>query len=302
MVAHARWFVALLAIGMGCSQGEARVDEQSPDAGTEVTVDAAPPFDVPTAQAVTLKVGTFNILHGFPTGENLEQRTDIVVNWINTEKPDLMALQEAAQSSGMQNRGDIIAQRTGYHWVWTKAAGFAGVFEEGPGVLSRLPIAASEGVMLPHVVNTFGVRVATRAVVETPAGRVAIVSAHIGGDDPPETVINQDQATAAHNFLMAAPSSTFHILAGDMNASATEPGMVFLRSKLDDAWLKANPTQPGFTADAASPTERIDYVYVESSMNVQSCKLLFDQPVNGLYASDHLGVLCEVRIGGSPTM
>ena len=44
-----------------------------------------------------------NIFHGFPSGENIEQRTDILVNWINAEQPDLMAIQEAAQSGYCRN-------------------------------------------------------------------------------------------------------------------------------------------------------------------------------------------------------
>ena len=272
-------------------------------APTAEQLDAAHPIDARAIDAavpqtsVELKIVTFNLLHGFPSFENLEQRTDIVVDWINTVQPDLLALQEAAQTATMMNRGEIIAQRTGYHWAWTKAAGVPGVFEEGPGVLSRAPIAASEGIQLPHVVNTFGVRSATRAEVDTAAGRVAMVSMHLGGDSPPDVVINADQATAAESFLMASAATT-HLLGGDTNATPDEPGMVYLRGQLDDAWQTANPSDPGLTDPVPTAMNRIDYLYVERSVQVLACELLFTAPVNGIYASDHFGVMCTVRIHG----
>ena len=293
MIAHARYLAALWLVG--CGGGSSSHGDDDPDATAGGRADAATRNDAPAAASVVLKVGTFNVLHGFPGFENLEQRTQQVVDWITAVQPDLVAIQEAAQSGTMMNRGQIIADRTGYHWAWTVAAGVPGVFEEGPGVLSRAPIVASDGIMLPHVVNTFGVRSATRVEIDTAVGRVAMVSAHLGGDSPPDVVINLDQATAASDFLADVPA-TAHFLGGDTNAEPDEAGMVYLRSILNDAWMTANPGDPGFTADSGAPSHRIDYVYVEPSVEVQACELLFTTPVDGIYASDHLGVLCTVRV------
>jgi endonuclease/exonuclease/phosphatase family metal-dependent hydrolase len=289
-------YLAACAIVVGCgggSQPPVGDDAAGPGVADAATSDAAI-ADAPV-DSVVLKVATFNVLHGFPLFENLEQRTQIVVDWITAEQPDLVTIQEAAQTSTMPNRGGLIAERTGYHWAWTVAAGVPGVFEEGPGVLSRAPMVASAGIMLPHVVNTFGVRSATRAEIDTPVGRVAMVSAHLGGDSPPDVVINADQAMAAHGFLMEA-DATAHLLGGDMNADSDEPGMGYLRTQLDDAWMVANPDDPGFTSETPTPTHRIDYVYVEHTVEVVGCELIFAAPVGGIYASDHVGVACSIRI------
>jgi endonuclease/exonuclease/phosphatase family metal-dependent hydrolase len=286
--------VAFAVVLTACARSSSPATEPEPDA-PPAAVDARVEVDAPAATSTTLKVATFNLLHGFPTFENLEQRTDIVVDWITAVQPDLVAIQEAAISSTSMNRGEIIAQRTSYQWAWTKAAGFAGVFEEGPGVLSRVAMTSHDGTMLPHVVNTFGVRSATRVEIETPVGRVAIVSAHIGGDDPPATIINADQAMAARDFLMGS-TAVAHFLCGDMNANPDEAGMVALRGQFDDAWMRANPNDPGYTSDAANPTHRIDYIYVDKSVEVLGCELLFAAPVSGILASDHLGVMCTIRI------
>ena len=46
--------------------------------------------------------------------------------------------------------------------------------------------------------------------------------------------------------------------------------------------------------------ERIDYVYVvpgpKGTGTVKSCERVLDQPKNGIYASDHMGVMCVVAL------
>jgi endonuclease/exonuclease/phosphatase family metal-dependent hydrolase len=47
------------------------------------------------------------------------------------------------------------------------------------------------------------------------------------------------------------------------------------------------------------PPRRIDYVLVRSddrgpTLRVNSCRRLFDQPVDGVWASDHFGVVADL--------
>jgi endonuclease/exonuclease/phosphatase family metal-dependent hydrolase len=69
---------------------------------------------------------------------------------------------------------------------------------------------------------------------------------------------------------------------------------------LSDAWKTMNPKDPGFTDPSSGPQDRIDYIYVipgpTGAPKVQSCRLVLDKPVNGIYASDHIGVLCTFEV------
>ncbi|MFN0250242.1 MAG: endonuclease/exonuclease/phosphatase family protein [Kofleriaceae bacterium] len=251
-----------------------------------------------------IRIATLNLLHGFPGFEQLEQRTQMVVDWIALAKPDFIMIQEAHQSPSMANRGQDIATRTGYSWLWEKASGVDFVFEEGPGVLSKTPVLATAALALPHPgMVGFEVRKVVGGEVETPAGRIGVWSTHLTTQADP--VIKGDQAMAAHDLVMAPRPVVARVLGGDMNAVPDSLPMKFLRGEathagntgqLDDAWLAVNASQPGFTSAPPSADRRIDYLYVSDEVEVIECKIVLDQPSGALYASDHLGVMCDVRI------
>jgi endonuclease/exonuclease/phosphatase family metal-dependent hydrolase len=73
-----------------------------------------------------------------------------------------------------------------------------------------------------------------------------------------------------------------------------------MTGNLIDSWMAANPGEDGFTMSSSNPEKRIDYIYLvpgsEKPAEVVSCELMFSEPVGGLYASDHLGVLCEFSL------
>jgi len=267
--------------------------------GTDSTTDSG--SDDPV-----LTVVSFNVLHGFPDFLNLDQRTQMVVDFIDTHQPDVVAVQEIAQSPTQMNRAEVIASMTGYEWEFEVASGVAISFEEGPGVLSKWPIVARSAAQMPHV-NGFEVRKVLRVRVETPWGEIDVSSAHLTTQD--DETIKADQALAAYAFVSENRTPLASFLCGDMNATPDHLGMRALRGEashdgvtgdLIDAWLTVNPDEPGYTAPSSDPSRRIDYVYVVPGTDVagttESCELVFTEPVDGLYASDHIGVLCRIRL------
>jgi endonuclease/exonuclease/phosphatase family metal-dependent hydrolase len=121
------------------------------------------------------------------------------------------------------------------------------------------------------------------------------------------------------------------IIAGDFNA-APDPasirylcGLQSLRGRsvhYHDAWAIAGDG-PGHTWTVDNPNtrtvadavvrqpehrRRIDYMFIGSwhqhrhaYCQVRSAALAFDQPIDGVWASDHLGVVVDVDIGADPT-
>jgi endonuclease/exonuclease/phosphatase family metal-dependent hydrolase len=77
-----------------------------------------------------------------------------------------------------------------------------------------------------------------------------------------------------------------------------------------DAWAAAHRAYPGHTFSPTNmlvrkgemPRERgrrIDYVFVRCddhgpTLDVDSCELVFDKPVLGVWASDHFGLLADL--------
>lgn len=249
----------------------------------------------------TVRVMTLNLL-SFVLAGNADARTEIVADAINQYQPDFVALQEVAQSITEPNRAQVLAQATGYHWSWSVAHDFA-VYQEGTGYLSRWPVSWEETIELPHgdIGGTFK-RVTIGAGLATPHGELAFYSTHAALD--PQEHVKADQALATWQLMVAHDNGAPAFLGGDMNADPETLAMRFLRgeaeyeghqSDLIDAWTTANPGDPGWTSTSDAPERRIDYIYLRSagSATVTSCELVLTTPVGDLYASDHLGVMCD---------
>jgi endonuclease/exonuclease/phosphatase family metal-dependent hydrolase len=122
--------------------------------------------------------------------------------------------------------------------------------------------------------------------------------------------------------LLAERQLRHAVLAGDLDATPEAGSIRFLRGQqsLDgtsvvyiDAWQTKHPGEAGHTFTPENPLcptgeggywileqgRRIDYVFVRggehgTTLRVVSCERLFDQPVDGVYASDHFGVTVDL--------
>ncbi|HZD70939.1 MAG TPA: hypothetical protein VFA45_19190 [Actinomycetes bacterium] len=77
-----------------------------------------------------------------------------------------------------------------------------------------------------------------------------------------------------------------------------------------DAWERIHPGESGDTftprnplvADRDWPFRRIDYSFVRCgnysspTLDVAACARIFDQPVDGVWASDHFGVVADLAV------
>jgi endonuclease/exonuclease/phosphatase family metal-dependent hydrolase len=117
------------------------------------------------------------------------------------------------------------------------------------------------------------------------------------------------------------------IIAGDFNADPDAASIRYMRGlqslqgrsvMYHDAWSVSNPEQAGLTWDARNPKaakeidaivrqpahrRRLDYVFAGSwhahpkaRAEVVEARLVLDEPVDGIWASDHFGVLVDFDI------
>ena len=287
-----------------------------------LVVTAAGPAAPAEAEERPLRLVTFNVLHGGPwssfTGDDLqlESRLALIIEGLRALDPDVVALQESPIT---RRRGDVaarIAQALGLVHVHARATervfplrvlgrlivGALG-FVEGPAILSRFPIAATEVYDLPRCQRWFDPRVALRADIQTPAGVVAVFSTHTSRDDC------QTRRVAE---LAGEPNGRPAVVMGDFNTGETAPALGAFRDHgFVDLFRVANPDAPGLTVwqriEAPSPTvfRRVDYVFVKAGdgreATAVSARLVLNTPGTrddggALWPSDHYGVYAEVAL------
>jgi endonuclease/exonuclease/phosphatase family metal-dependent hydrolase len=270
-----------------------------------------------------LRLVTFNLLHGGPwsgvTGDDqhLEARLAMMIEELALLRPDVVALQESPVTRW---RGDVAARLAGalglHHVharatervVWPRLLGrlLMGAlgFVEGPAILSRFPITATEVHDLPRCQRWLDPRVALRADVQTPAGPLTVFSTHVSRDDC------QTRRVAE---LARAPDGRTTVVMGDLNVTETAPALAaFLDHGFVDLFRAAHPEAPGLTVwqriDAPAPTvfRRVDYVLLRAgagvAADVVSGRVVLNTPRSRpdggvLWPSDHYGVLVEVALG-----
>ena len=131
----------------------------------------------------------------------------------------------------------------------------------------------------------------------------------------------QAVATASLVERLVAERERHVVVAGDFDATPDSASMRFWRGRQGlgdtsvcyrDAWEHIQPGEPGHTftpdnplvADGTWPLERgrrIDHVLVRCrdhgpSLDITACARTFDQPVGGVWASDHFGVVADLAV------
>jgi endonuclease/exonuclease/phosphatase family metal-dependent hydrolase len=135
--------------------------------------------------------------------------------------------------------------------------------------------------------------------------------------------VREAQARATARFvdeLVADRPDLPVVLMGDLNAGPDAASLRFLTGRqslvdtsvrYEDAWEAVHPDAAGHTFSPHNalvragemPLERgrrIDHIMIRSGpygppLDVADCQLVFDQPVDGMWPSDHFGVLAELR-------
>ena len=275
--------------------------------------------------STSIKVLTLN-LHCYQQPDALDKLKRIADEIIQREI-DVVCFQEAAQhrdsveirsSSGVPIRADnmveIIRQflankgASDFQFVWDWSHYGWEVWEEGIGILSRLPILSSESTYLTESNDKTDwlSRIALTAEIRVPSGQsVQITSCHLGWFD-------KDQADymKQHEVLwrFSQSKSLPCIVAGDFNTAAGTVGYKYLveASQAVDCYLETNPTgmfdptiggQIDGWEEGGVDGMRIDYIWLKSAPNLKakSSEILFYK-AGEWEVSDHAGVLVEFGI------
>ena len=244
-----------------------------------------------------------------------EERLPAIIETIRRLDPDLVALQEVWVADGTSS-AHVIADALGLHAEVAHRLDFDGT-GFGNAVLSRWPIERTAMRPLPGREEVDEQRLVFMAEVAAPEASVQVFSTHLNwrhdhGD------IRQAQVRELCAFVAAErPRSYPPIVCGDFNAepgsdeirmltglaAVPEPGVVFR-----DSWSARGSVEPGWTWSNENPfaaaeyeqDRRIDYVFTGWRRNdgrgaPLSSRVVGDEPVDGVWPSDHFGVLAELQ-------
>ena len=260
---------------------------------------------------------------------NLEgdpRRQAVINSELRRLAPDLVALQEVIADEN-RNQLEALLEGTGLHGshqadVLPTTPPFADRYG-GTALATRWPHRVVEALDLRvegvHDVHPWG---AVAAVVDVPdAGELLLVSTT---NSPGIAEAARERQVVALSELeirhrRALPS----VIAGDLNAGPDAASIRFLSglqslggqsARFHDAWVVAGDG-PGLTWTAENPTARppvgpgmrIDYVFVGSwrlhpktECRFVNASLAFDRAFgDGIWASDHLGVLVDLDVAAA---
>jgi endonuclease/exonuclease/phosphatase family metal-dependent hydrolase len=239
-------------------------------------------------------------------------RRQAIVAVVQRWAPDVVCLQEVVASE-RGNQAEWVAGALGGWSVAYAGEPHAGGSELfGNAVLSRRPIDATATCHLPHQPDDAEVQ---RIVVHARTGGVDVFSTHLSWQLH-DAALRERQVQALVRFVdeRTDPAAALGpVVAGDFNAEPESTAIRYLcglsaldgtSTYLQDAWRLAGDGGPGLTwsnvnphaAVDCEPERRLDYVF--SGFRGRSgvgrpleCRVVADEPVEGVWPSDHYGVL-----------
>ena len=244
------------------------------------------------------------------------RRLEIINRALSTLKPDLIAFQEVIQTPEDKMLDRLLAGLDFHATHQAEVQRYTPPFADrygGSAIATRWPHRAVEALDM-RIAGAADVPWATLAVVVNipQAGEMLFIGATTTWRPAAEAVRDRDLPT---------------IIAGDLNAGPEAASIRFLtgRQSLDgrsvlyhDEWDVAGEG-PGYTWGEDNPNgkagaeqiigqpgyrRRFDYVLVGSwdahpkaHAHIRSAALAFGKPIDGVWASDHFGVVVDLDIG-----
>ncbi len=255
------------------------------------------------------------------------ERRSILVDGFRQLRPDLVAFQEAIKNDGYDHAIDLLGP--GFHVAHQREreADRQDGTEDGQGVsiASRWPLGSVREVDLdvtPRTGDFAHTTLIAEVLAPEPIGPLLFVN-HLPSWQLTFEYERELQTVAAARAIEEfVEGREMHVvLAGDFDATPDAASVRFWRGLQSlgsvsvcyrDAWESVHPVELGHTFTARNPLvtaenddwalelgRRIDYVMVRCgehgpTLNVSACERIFDEPVKGVWASDHFGVVADL--------
>lgn len=255
-----------------------------------------------------LRVFSLNFCHDFPEYGFLEERLALLSVYIRRHEPDIICLQEIPWTRISKSAVASLAQSVGFNYAYYRANGNRALigFEEGQAILSRYPIMDTASTTLQPKAGFFENRTALYVRVDTPKGKIGVVSTHLSGNES----VQEAQAQSLLQFVEEQAGEDPVIIAGDFNFTDQSKAYELLTQKWKDTYYFMHPDLDGFTCcvedfsagENSKMTKRVDYIFTWGGKNKKVVmetltKIEFDIPIDvgsqTLRISDHAALGAE---------
>jgi len=220
----------------------------------------------------------------------------------------VVALQETRHDFRYERgrgQAEQIAELTQYIPTWTLGQVYIPILrvDEGVALLTRVPpsaVTTRHLTMNGHQRDDENQRLCLGVTLSRAGGSVHVFNTHFSMSAP----ARRHNAREVFEFVKEHSGSEPAILMGDLNAEPNTPEIRFLIGEetlagtsagdFYDCWTAVHPHEPGFTYGSGAPVRRIDYVLARNlPASPRSAQIVGADMVNGVYPSDHMGILVE---------
>lgn len=240
-----------------------------------------------------VRVVTMNL---WGTRGQWEERRRVLADGLRELSPDLLTLQETIVTDRYDQVHDLLGDA--YHVVHQTDRESDG---QGVSIASRWALSEVRELDLHVSERTADFACTTMLTrVGVPFGPLLLVN-HFPSWKPHLEAEREAQAViAARAIEETAGPETHVILAGDLDADPTAASIRFFtgRQSLDgvsvcyrDTWESIHPDTPGHTRHTFTP---INELMVDTDWPFRRIDYIFDQPRDGVWASDHFGLVADL--------
>jgi endonuclease/exonuclease/phosphatase family metal-dependent hydrolase len=234
---------------------------------------------------ITIRILTFNILHGATTKGDFD--LDKIASVIKNVNPDLVAMQEVDFKTNRAKKYDLVTE-LGWRTKMAPLFGIAMPYDGGgygEGILTKMPIIASENFPLTHSPENEP-RTALQVLVELPSGdTICFIGTHL---DHLESDADRIKQTKHLNKLF--PNKNYPtILVGDLNDTPQSLAIKILKTK----WTDSFGDNPEFTFPSNQPNRKVDYILYHPA---NKWKVIESRVICDDIASDHCAVFSVLKL------
>lgn len=235
-------------------------------------------------EEITVRVLTFNILHGATTKGDFD--LDKIASVIKYTNPDLVAMQEVDFKTNRARNYDLVTE-LGWRTKMAPLFGIAMPFDGGgygEGILTKMPILSSRNVALPHSPENEP-RAALQVLVQLESvDTISFIGTHLEHQETSTDRI--DQVKTINQTFTSCKYPT--ILAGDLNATPDSEPISILKG-----YWTASDQKGALTYPSNDPEIKIDYIFFRPAQKWQVIEI---EVICNEIASDHCAVLSVLKL------
>ena len=269
-----------------------------------------------------LRVLTLNLWQRYGEWTN---RRSVLIDGIRSAQPDLVAFAESIKTEEYDQVADLLG--TEFNIVHSKIRDTNGM---GISIASRWQIEEIHEIDLNLSPRTTGFPCTTlsaEVIAPDPIGKLLFVN-HFPNWQLNFEYERELQAVAAARFVEEhiGQSTQQVVMVGDLDADYNSASIRFWSGRQSlgnmsvcyrDAWESIHPEDPGHTFTPINPLvrdgvvknmrpfkdwpfRRIDYIFLRlgahggNALDILACERIFDEPVDGVWASDHFGLIADL--------